>query len=53
VNAVGGPTGHNAFEGADNEGWLLGADGSSVQLPMGSKAALAARVWDTVADRLA
>ncbi|GLZ52274.1 bifunctional phosphopantothenoylcysteine decarboxylase/phosphopantothenate--cysteine ligase CoaBC [Actinomycetospora sp. NBRC 106378] len=53
VNAVGGPTGHNAFEGADNEGWLLGADGSSTQLPMGSKAALAARVWDTVAERLA
>ncbi|WP_018333650.1 bifunctional phosphopantothenoylcysteine decarboxylase/phosphopantothenate--cysteine ligase CoaBC [Actinomycetospora chiangmaiensis] len=53
VNAVGGSTGHNAFEGADNEGWLLGADGSSVQLPMGSKAALAARVWDTVAARLA
>ncbi|MDL5157993.1 bifunctional phosphopantothenoylcysteine decarboxylase/phosphopantothenate--cysteine ligase CoaBC [Actinomycetospora termitidis] len=53
VNAVGGRTGHNAFEGADNEGWLLGADGSSVQLPMGSKAALAARVWDAVAERLA
>ena len=53
VNAVGGVTGHNAFEGTDNEGWLLGADGSSVQLPMGSKATLAARVWDTVADRLA
>ncbi|WP_433798742.1 bifunctional phosphopantothenoylcysteine decarboxylase/phosphopantothenate--cysteine ligase CoaBC [Actinomycetospora sp. CA-084318] len=53
VNAVGGVTGHNAFESADNEGWLLGADGSSVQLPMGSKATLAARVWDTVADRLA
>ncbi|MCD2197828.1 bifunctional phosphopantothenoylcysteine decarboxylase/phosphopantothenate--cysteine ligase CoaBC [Actinomycetospora endophytica] len=54
VNAVGAGGGahHSAFEGADNEGWLLGSDGSSVQLPMGSKAALAARVWDAVAARL-
>lgn len=49
VNAVGAG---RAFEVEDNEGWLLGADGSSVRLPMGSKAALAARVWDAVAERL-
>jgi phosphopantothenoylcysteine decarboxylase/phosphopantothenate--cysteine ligase len=49
VNAVGAG---RAFEVEDNEGWLLGADGSSQPLPMGSKAALAARVWDAVAERL-
>ena len=36
VNAVG--TGR-AFEIEDNAGWLLAADGSSMSLPMGSKAA--------------
>lgn len=49
VNAVGVG---RAFEVEDNEGWLLGADGTSQPLPMGSKAALAARVWDAVAERL-
>jgi phosphopantothenoylcysteine decarboxylase/phosphopantothenate--cysteine ligase len=49
VNAVGAG---KAFETEDNEGWLLGADGSSSRLPMGSKAALAARVWDAVAERV-
>ena len=49
VNAVGAG---RAFEVEDNEGWLLGADGSSLSLPMASKAALAARVWDAVAERL-
>lgn len=49
VNAVGAG---KAFETEDNEGWLLGADGSTLSLPMGSKAALAARVWDAVAERL-
>ena len=49
VNAVGAG---KAFEVEDNEGWLLGADGSTVSLPMGSKAALAARVWDAVSERL-
>ncbi|GAA4792380.1 bifunctional phosphopantothenoylcysteine decarboxylase/phosphopantothenate--cysteine ligase CoaBC [Actinomycetospora chlora] len=49
VNAVGAG---KAFEVEDNEGWLLSADGSSQPLPMGSKAALAARVWDAVAERL-
>ena len=49
VNAVGEGT---AFEVADNAGWLLGADGSEVVLPSGSKALLASRVWDAVAARL-
>ena len=49
VNAVGAG---RAFEIEDNEGWLLGADGTSEPLPMGSKAALSARVWDAVAARL-
>jgi phosphopantothenoylcysteine decarboxylase / phosphopantothenate---cysteine ligase len=49
VNSVGSG---RAFEVEDNEGWLLGADGSSVSLPFASKAALAARVWDAVGARL-
>lgn len=52
VNAVGGRSGHSAFEIEDNEGWLLGADGASTSLPRGSKATLAARVWDAVSARL-
>jgi phosphopantothenoylcysteine decarboxylase / phosphopantothenate---cysteine ligase len=49
VNAVGDG---RAFEVADNAGWLLGADGSESVLPSGSKALLASRVWDAVAQRL-
>ena len=49
VNAVGDG---RAFEVADNAGWLLGADGSETELPVGSKAQLASRVWDAVAARL-
>ena len=49
VNAVGDG---RAFEVPDNAGWLLGADGSEVELPSGSKALLASRVWDAVAARL-
>ena len=37
---------------ADNAGWLLGADGSEQELATGSKALLAAHVWDAVAARL-
>lgn len=48
VNAVGeGRT----FEQPDNAGWLLSADGAEVELPSGSKALLASRVWDAVARR--
>jgi phosphopantothenoylcysteine decarboxylase/phosphopantothenate--cysteine ligase len=49
VNAVGDG---RAFEVADNSGWLLAADGGEVELPTGSKALLASRVWDAVAARL-
>ncbi len=49
VNAVGEG---RAFEVADNAGWLLGADGSEVELTRGSKALLASRVWDAVLARL-
>ncbi len=48
VNAVGDG---KAFEVADNAGWLLGADGSESELATGSKALLAAAVWDAVAAR--
>ena len=36
------------FEVAENSGVLLGADGSEVELPLGSKEALADAVWDAV-----
>jgi phosphopantothenoylcysteine decarboxylase / phosphopantothenate---cysteine ligase len=49
VNAVGEG---RAFGTPDNAGWLLGADGSELVLPRGSKALLASRVWDAVAQRL-
>jgi phosphopantothenoylcysteine decarboxylase / phosphopantothenate---cysteine ligase len=49
VNAVGEG---RAFEVPDNAGWLLGADGSEVELASGSKALLASRLWDAVAARL-
>ncbi|MBW0114734.1 bifunctional phosphopantothenoylcysteine decarboxylase/phosphopantothenate--cysteine ligase CoaBC [Pseudonocardia abyssalis] len=49
VNAVGDG---KAFEMPDNAGWLLGADGTETELPTGSKALLASRVWDVVAPRL-
>ncbi len=50
VNAVGEG---RAFEVPDNAGWLLAADGGETELPSGSKALLASRVWDAVAARLA
>jgi phosphopantothenoylcysteine decarboxylase / phosphopantothenate---cysteine ligase len=50
VNTVGDG---RAFEVPDNAGWLLGADGAEAELPAGSKALLASRVWDAVAARLA
>jgi phosphopantothenoylcysteine decarboxylase/phosphopantothenate--cysteine ligase len=45
VNAVGDG---RAFEVEDNAGWLLSADGTETPIPHGSKAQLAAAVWDTV-----
>jgi phosphopantothenoylcysteine decarboxylase / phosphopantothenate---cysteine ligase len=49
VNAVGDGV---TFEQPDNAGWLLGADGGETELPNGSKALLASRLWDAVAARL-
>jgi phosphopantothenoylcysteine decarboxylase / phosphopantothenate---cysteine ligase len=49
VNTVGDG---RAFEVPDNAGWLLAADGGETELPTGSKALLASRVWDAVAPRL-
>lgn len=55
VNPVGDG---RAFEVPDNSGWLLAAGGAAgeateTELPAGSKALLASRVWDAVAARLA
>ncbi|SFN58771.1 Phosphopantothenate-cysteine ligase /Phosphopantothenoylcysteine decarboxylase [Pseudonocardia ammonioxydans] len=50
VNAVGEG---KAFETPDNAGWLLARDGGEEELPMGSKALLASRIWDAVTPRLA
>ncbi|MGB8652490.1 MAG: bifunctional phosphopantothenoylcysteine decarboxylase/phosphopantothenate--cysteine ligase CoaBC [Mycobacteriales bacterium] len=49
VGEAGHPTG---FEGSDNAATVLGADGTTVEVPLGSKDALADTVWDLVAARL-
>jgi phosphopantothenoylcysteine decarboxylase/phosphopantothenate--cysteine ligase len=49
VNAVGEGV---AFEQPNNAGWLLAADGGQTELPAGSKALLASRVWDEIGARL-
>jgi phosphopantothenoylcysteine decarboxylase/phosphopantothenate--cysteine ligase len=46
VNAVGDD---RAFEVEDNQGWLLSADGAETRIPLGSKAQLAAAMWDEIA----
>jgi len=46
VNAVGEG---RAFEVEENAGWLLAADGIERPIPLGSKAQLAAALWDAVA----
>ncbi len=52
VNEV-GESGHpTGFEGDVNAAVVLGADGSSTEVPLGSKDALADVVWDLVAARL-
>jgi phosphopantothenoylcysteine decarboxylase/phosphopantothenate--cysteine ligase len=48
VNDVGGGA---VFGAEDNEAVVLGADGSSVAVPRGSKAALAHVIWDQVLTR--
>jgi phosphopantothenoylcysteine decarboxylase/phosphopantothenate--cysteine ligase len=50
VNAVGDG---KAFEVDNNDGWLLGADGTEAALEHGSKALLASRVLDALRDLLA
>jgi phosphopantothenoylcysteine decarboxylase/phosphopantothenate--cysteine ligase len=52
VNEVGGDGHPTGFEGADNAGTVLGSDGSSTEVPLGSKDALADAVWDLVVARL-
>ena len=49
VGEAGHPTG---FEGDANAAVVLGADGTSTEVPLGSKDALADAVWDLVAARL-
>lgn len=49
VNDVSGGA---VFGSPDNEAVLLGADGSSVDVPHGSKTALAHVIWDAVVARL-
>ena len=49
VNDVSGGA---VFGSPDNEAVILGADGSAVEVPRGSKAALAHVIWDEVASRL-
>jgi phosphopantothenoylcysteine decarboxylase/phosphopantothenate--cysteine ligase len=49
VNAVGEG---KAFEVDSNDGWLLAADGTELVLEPGSKALLASRVLDVVAELL-
>jgi phosphopantothenoylcysteine decarboxylase / phosphopantothenate---cysteine ligase len=49
VNAVGEG---KAFETDDNAGWLLAADGAETSIPQGSKAQLAATVWDAAVPLL-
>ncbi len=52
VNEV-GETGHpTGFEGHDNAATILAADGAAVEVPLGTKEALADVVWDLVAARL-
>ncbi|QUH01634.1 bifunctional phosphopantothenoylcysteine decarboxylase/phosphopantothenate--cysteine ligase CoaBC [Saccharopolyspora erythraea] len=49
VNAVGDG---GAFEGEDNAGWLLAADGAESPIRHGSKSLLASTLWDAVSLRL-
>ncbi|MBM7520222.1 bifunctional phosphopantothenoylcysteine decarboxylase/phosphopantothenate--cysteine ligase CoaBC [Nocardioides nitrophenolicus] len=49
VNDVSGGA---VFGSTDNEAVILGADGSAVDVPHGSKAALAHLIWDQVVTRL-
>ncbi len=50
VNDVGGGA---VFGAADNQAVILDADGGAVDVPLGSKAALAHAIWDRVLVRMA
>ncbi len=52
VNEVGEPGHPTGFEGDANAATVLGADGTSYDVPLGTKDALADVVWDLVAARL-
>ena len=52
VNEVGEPGHPTGFEGEQNAGVVLGADGTQTTVPHGSKEALADTVWDLVGARL-
>ena len=52
VNEVGEDGHPTGFEGNDNAATILAADGSSTEVGLGSKDALADAVWDLVAARL-
>ena len=49
VNDVSGGA---VFGSADNEAVILGADGGAVEVPHGSKSALAHVIWDEVVRRV-
>ena len=52
VNEVGEPGHPTGFEGDSNAATVLAADGTSYDVPLGSKDALADAVWDLVVARL-
>ena len=52
VTEVGDPGHPTGFEGDQNAATVLAAGGTSVEVPLGSKDALAGVVWDLVAARL-
>jgi phosphopantothenoylcysteine decarboxylase/phosphopantothenate--cysteine ligase len=45
-------TGGAVFGAPDNQAVILGADGTAVDVPLGSKAALAHAIWDQVVARM-
>ncbi len=51
VNEVGDDGHPTGFEGADNAASVLGADGSTTEIGLGSKDALADVVWDLIVAR--
>ena len=52
VNEVGDPGHPTGFEGEQNAATVLAADGTSYEVPLGSKDVLAGVVWDLVVARL-